>query len=150
MILTPENRIKEYTENGWWNSNTLYSLFLDACDAAGNQEALVDAPNRKLFANSDPRRLTFVDIKKEVDRYASILFDLGFRKDDKIILQLPNIVELAILYIALSKIGIIISPVPVQYGTFELEKIIADIDPKGYIGIDTLNGKEFAKKMKYL
>ena len=60
---------------------------------------------------------------------------------------MPNIVELAILYIALSKIGIIISPVPVQYGTFELEKIIDDIDPKGYIGINSLNGKEFAKNI---
>jgi non-ribosomal peptide synthetase component E (peptide arylation enzyme) len=104
MILTPKNRIKEYTENGWWNSNTLYSLFLDACDKAYNNEALVDAPNRKLFAGTDPRRLTFSEIKKEVDNYSAVLFDLGFRKDDKIILQLPNIVELAILYIALSNI----------------------------------------------
>ena len=132
MILTPETRIKEYTDNGWWNSETLYSLFTEACSQSGDKEALVDAPNRNLFTNSESRRLSFLDVKNEVDNYASILFELGFRKDDKIILQLPNIVELAILYIALSKLGIIISPVPIQYGTYELEKIIDDINPKGY------------------
>tara|TARA_B100000767_G_scaffold232435_1_gene224306 strand:- start:10145 stop:11824 length:1680 start_codon:yes stop_codon:yes gene_type:complete len=145
MILTPESRIKEYTDNGWWNSDTLYSLFIEACSESGNQEALVDAPNRELFTNSKPRRLSFLDVKKEVDNYASILFELGFRKDDKIILQLPNIVELAILYIAMSKLGIIISPVPVQYGKYELEKIIDDINPKGYIGIGIFNGKNFTQ-----
>ena len=106
MILTPKNRIKEYTDNGWWNSDTLYTLFLDACEEAGNKEALLDPPNRNEFTIGDPRRLTFNDVKKEVDRFSSKFFDLGFRKDDKVILQLPNIVELAILYIALSKIGV--------------------------------------------
>ncbi|MDA9615090.1 acyl--CoA ligase [Pseudomonadota bacterium] len=145
MILTPKSRIKEYTDNGWWNSDTLYSLFIEACSESGNKEALVDAPNRELLTNSKPRRLSFLDVQKEVDNYASILFELGFRKDDKIILQLPNIVELAILYIAMSKLGIIISPVPVQYGKYELEKIIDDINPKGYIGIGIFNGKNFTK-----
>jgi cyclohexanecarboxylate-CoA ligase len=145
MILTPETRINEYTNNGWWNSETLYSLFLEACSQSGDKEALVDAPNRNLFTNSESRRLSFLDVKNEVDNYSSILFELGFRKDDKIILQLPNIVELAILYIALSKLGIIISPIPIQYGTYELEKIIDDINPKGYIGIGSFNGKKFAE-----
>ena len=135
MILTPENRIKDYTEKGWWGSDTLYSLFITACNESGPNEALVDAPNRKEFTTGNPQRLTFDEVNIEVDRYASIFYDLGLRKDDKVILQLPNIVELAILYIALSKAGIIISPVPIQYGKYELRKIIEDIEPKGYIGI---------------
>ncbi|MBT5216671.1 MAG: AMP-binding protein, partial [Gammaproteobacteria bacterium] len=126
MILTPENRIKEYTAKGWWGTDTLYSLFLDACKESGESEALVDAPNRNEFTSGEPRRLTFNQIKTEVDRYASIFYDAGFRKDDKIVLQLPNIVELAILYIALSKMGIIVSPIPVQYGKYEITKIIDD------------------------
>ena len=148
MILTPENRIKEYTDNGWWNSDTLYTLFLDACEEAGNKEALLDPPNRKEFTIGDSRRLTFNDVKKEVDKFSSKFFDLGFRKDDILILQLPNIVELAILYIALSKIGVIISPAPIQYGKFEIEKIIKDITPKGFIGISEFNGKNLIDDLK--
>ena len=148
MILTPKNRINEYTDKGWWNSDTLYSLFLDACEEAGSDEALIDPPNRKEFTIGDSKRLTFNDVKNEVDKYSSKFFELGFRKDDKIILQLPNIVELAILYIALSKIGVIISPAPIQYGKFEIEKIIKDIDPKGFVGVSEFNGKNLIHILK--
>ena len=148
MILTPQNRIKDYTEKGWWGTDTLYSLFVDACNESGEREALVDAPNRNEFTSGEPRRLTFNQIKTEVDRYASIFYDAGLRKDDKIALQLPNIVELAILYIALSKIGIIVSPIPVQYGKYEITKIIDDIRPKGYIGIASFNSKNFTEGIK--
>ena len=148
MILTPENRIKDYTAKGWWGTDTLYSLFIAACEESGDSEALVDAPNRREFTLGDPRRLNFNQIKTEVDRYASIFYDAGFRKDDKVVLQLPNIVELAILYIALSKIGIIISPVPIQYGKYEITKIIDDIKPKGYIGIASFNSKNFAEGIR--
>ena len=65
MILTPENRIKEYTAKGWWGIDTLYSLFLDACKESGESEALVDAPNRNEFTSGEPRRLTFNQIKTE-------------------------------------------------------------------------------------
>ena len=87
MILTPQNRIKDYTEKGWWGTDTLYSLFVDACNESGESEALVDAPNRSEFTLGQPKRLTFNQIKIEVDRYASIFYEAGFRKDDKVILD---------------------------------------------------------------
>ena len=64
MILTPENRIKDYTEKGWWGSDTLYSLFITACNESGPNEALVDAPNRKEFTTGNPQRLTFDEINR--------------------------------------------------------------------------------------
>ena len=63
MILTPENRIKDYTAKGWWGTDTLYSLFIAACEESGDSEALVDAPNRREFTLGDPRRLNFNQIK---------------------------------------------------------------------------------------
>ena len=107
-----------------------YIHFLDACEEAGTKSFL-DPPNRNEFTIGDPRRLTFNDVKRKLIGFPQS-FDLGFRKDDKVILQLPNIAELAILYIALSKIGVIISPAPIQYGKFEIEKITKDISPKGF------------------
>ena len=148
MILTPKIELKNIPIMAGGIQDTLYTLFLDACEEAGNKEALLDPPNRNEFTIGDPRRLTFNDVKKEVDRFSSKFFDLGFRKDDKVILQLPNIVELAILYIALSKIGVIISPAPIQYGKFEIEKIIKDIGPKGFIGISEFNGKNLIDDLK--
>jgi len=51
-----------------------------------------------------PKRLSFDEIDKTVERYASIFYEQGLRKDDIAIIQLPNIVELPMVYLALSKL----------------------------------------------
>ena len=64
MILTPENRIKIFTENGWWGDDTLYSIFQKACNESPNNEALLDPPNRNQITGDDPKRLNFSEINQ--------------------------------------------------------------------------------------
>ena len=112
MILTNQNRIEDFTRQGWWGDDTLYSLFLDALDKCSAQEALVDPKNRQTITGDAPKRLTFQEVNETVERYASIFFEQGLRKDDIAIIQLPNVVELPMVYLALSKLGVISSPIP--------------------------------------
>ena len=148
MILTPENRIKIFTENGWWGDDTLYSIFQKACNESPNNEALLDPPNRNQITGDDPKRLNFSEINCIVEKYSSVFFKAGLRKDDIVIIQLPNIVELPILYLARTQIGIIISPIPMQYRNYEIKKIVNDIKPKGYVGISNFNDEPFSSKFK--
>ena len=148
MILTPENRIKIFTENGWWGDDTLYSIFQKACNESPNNEALLDPPNRHQITGDDPKRLNFSEINYIVEKYSSVFFKAGLRKDDIVIIQLPNIVELPILYLALTQLGIIISPIPMQYRNYEIKKIVNDIKPKGYVGISNFNDEPFSSKFK--
>mgnify|MGYP003330456915 CR=1 FL=1 len=46
---------------------------------------------------------------------AALLHARGLRKDDVIVSQLPNCVELHALYLACACTGIVLSPVPVQH-----------------------------------
>ena len=148
MILTPENRIKIFTENGWWGDDTLYSIFQKACNESPNNEALLDPPNRNQITGDDPKRLNFSEINYIVEKYSSVFFKAGLRKDDIVIIQLPNIVELPILYLALTQLGIIISPIPMQYRNYEIKKIVNDIKPKGYVGISNFNDEPFSSKFE--
>jgi acyl-CoA synthetase (AMP-forming)/AMP-acid ligase II len=52
--------------------------------------------------------------------------------------QLPNISELVITYLALARIGAIISPASMQYGAFELQHQRDVLKPKAMIVIDRL------------
>ena len=61
------------------------------------------------------------------------------------IVQLPNIAELVVCYMACSKIGAIISPIPVQYGRHELSHISSVISPKAMITIDSFRDLPLAK-----
>ena len=146
MILTKKNRIDDFTKRGWWGEDTLYSLFQDAVSSSGDQEALIDPLNRADITGDAPKRLSFNEVDKTVERYASIFFEQGLRKDDIALIQLPNVVELPIVYLALSKLGIICSPIPMQYGAYEINSIIAETKPKAFISIQTFNKSAHAEQ----
>ena len=146
MILTNESRIKDFKNRGWWGEDTLYSLFEEALLQCENQEALIDPENRPIITGDSAKRLTFKEIDEIVERYASIFYEQGLRKDDIVIIQLPNVVELPIIYLALSKLGIICSPIPMQYGAFEITNIISEICPRAFISLKTFNSSPHAEQ----
>ena len=146
MILANKKRIEDFIKKGWWGEDTLHSLFQEALVACGDQEALVDPENRSVITGDDPKRLSFNEINNLVERYAATFYEQGLRKDDIVIIQLPNVVELPVIYLALSKLGIICSPIPMQYGAYEITSIILETNPKAFISIATFSGTDHAKQ----
>lgn len=144
MRTTPPERIKDFTDRGWWGDVTLASLFEQAVASCPDRLALVDPINRSDLTDGTPQRLTFAEVNERAERIAATLYRHGIRQDDKIVIQLPNIAELAILYIALSRLGVIVSPVPVQYGVHELTRIQQELQPRAYISAAAFKDDEFA------
>jgi acyl-CoA synthetase (AMP-forming)/AMP-acid ligase II len=58
-----------------------------------------------------------------VDRLAASLLRTGIRAGDVVGVQLPNIAEFVATYLAVIRIGGIVSPLPVQYREYELEML---------------------------
>ncbi len=146
MRTTPTERINELTERGWWENRTLDDLFRDAVRAYPDQVALVDPFNRGDFTDGLAQRLTFGELATIADNLAADFHAAGLRADDVVVVQLPNIAELAVLYLALGKLGVILSPVPVQYGPFELGKARQLVEPAAYITVTNFKGQNFAKE----
>ena len=124
MILVPESRITEYTERGWWGTRTLWDLFAANVQAQPEAEAVVDAPNRSDFAHGTPRRLTWAQLHDEVDRFCVLLTEQGIARDEVLALQMPNCVEQFVVYLACARLGIVATPVPVQYREHEMAHIL--------------------------
>ena len=133
MILSSRERIAEYTGLGWWGTRRIQDWLQDAARTRPNSEALVDAPNRIEFIGGAPRRLTWRELDEEVLRYAGLLLDLGLSKGDIVCTQLPNCVELPALYLACLRLGLIVTPVPVQYREHELGHILALTEPRAIL-----------------
>jgi acyl-CoA synthetase (AMP-forming)/AMP-acid ligase II len=133
MIVAGEEKRQKYREEGWWGDQTLADLFFANCTKYPERMALIDAPNRGDFAFGDPRRLTYAEMRAEVERYAGALVAAGIGKDDVIVIQLPNISEFVSLYFAAATIGAIVSPVAVQYRTHELSAMFGIVEPKAFI-----------------
>ncbi len=145
MQTTPQDRINNYIKNGWWENKTLQELFAQAVDDADDRVALVDPLNRRSLVDGQPYRLAYKDLSKNVDKIANWLFGAGLRQGDIVLVQMPNTVEIVLLYIAAAKLGLIVSPVAMQYEQFELRYISQVVEPKAYIAFRNFRGEPYAQ-----
>ena len=84
-------------------------------------------PTREGLVFND-ERLTFVDLKDEIDRSAKALMALGVRRGDHVSLWLNNRAEWLFLMFALAKIGAVQVPVNTRFRTNDLEYVLRQSD----------------------
>jgi acyl-CoA synthetase (AMP-forming)/AMP-acid ligase II len=144
MRTTPDAKIREYRERGWWSDRRIPDLFDAAVQAAPEQVALVDPPNRPALLGDAARRLTFREVADLVDGFALRLQELGLGRDDVLITQLPNVVEYPALYLAAMRLGIVVSPVPMQFRRHELEQVTDLTGARAALTVRELKGGAYA------
>jgi acyl-CoA synthetase (AMP-forming)/AMP-acid ligase II len=125
MILVDPDHIDRYTAALWWGSDTLWDVFVRQVQRQPQAEAVVDACNRPDFAHGQPRRLSWLELSGEVDRMSGLLLDRSLQRDDIVLAQMPNTIEQFVLYLSCARLGLVLSPVPIQYREHELEHIVS-------------------------
>ncbi|MES2973227.1 MAG: class I adenylate-forming enzyme family protein [Pseudomonadota bacterium] len=125
MILVPQDKIDACTASGWWGTQTLDGVFRGNVALHGSRTAVADAFNRASFTDGAPRSLSYAQLDGEVMRLAGVLLAGGLGKDDVVALQMPNCVEQFVVYLACARLGIIVSPVPIQYREHELSHVLS-------------------------
>lgn len=144
MRTTREELIREYRNRGWWSDTRITDLFDAAARAVPSQLAVLDPPNRESLVGGAPLRLTFSDVADLADGYAIRLRELGLGRDDILVTQLPNIAEYPAIYLAALRLGIIVSPVPMQFRRHELEQIVNLTGARATLTVRALKGVDYA------
>ena len=152
MILTPRETIKEYTEKGYWRETTLLDDFKQNVRRFPERTAVVDPPNKESLMGLKPERITYKELSRAADAVAtSLVRKMGIKKDDFIVMQMPNCWELAMLYIAIARAGAIASPLPVQWRQKEFNYIANITEAKAFITVEDFHGfkhLEMGKEMQ--
>lgn len=81
---------------------------------------------------------TFGDLEQRSNRMAGVLRGRGFRKGDRLCVQLANRIELIDLYLACVKLGVLFVPVNVLYREREVAHIVGDAEPRAVITEENL------------
>jgi acyl-CoA synthetase len=119
----PPERIARYVAQGSWTTDTVQQLFADRVAEYGDQLAAVDAPNKADLVDLDGQRASWNSLAEQVEQLAAVLLANGIGEGDVLAVQLPNIVELIVVYMAAWRVRAIISPLPVQYRRHELVEL---------------------------
>ncbi|WP_068878361.1 MULTISPECIES: class I adenylate-forming enzyme family protein [unclassified Phenylobacterium] len=144
MRPSPPERVAEYRRRGWWRGQTVDDLFRVAVAARPDDEALADAPNREALVGSAPQRLTWTEADARVDALAHAFAALGVRRGDVVAMQLPNLVEGVLAFLACARMGAILSPVAVAYRAHELRQILPVVQPRLYLTLGAFHGCDHA------
>ena len=146
MYTTPQERIDELTRLGLWGTRTLHGLLSDCATDRPDALAVADQPNRAELTGEEPRRLTFRQLEDASETLAATLLARGIGAGNRVMVQLPNITELVVCYYALSKLGAVISPVPVQYGSHELQSLAEALGTENLISITRFREQPLAEQ----
>lgn len=119
-----EQEVTQYVQKEYWAS-TVFSDYWDQ-----NAEKF---PAREALIDSLGNRLTFIQVKEQINRIALGLIELGLEKDDRIAIQLPNCVEGFLTRLACEKAGIISIALMHVYRQAELIEILGRIEAKAIV-----------------
>jgi len=84
------------------------------------------------------RHINFGELKDQVDRFATALWDLGVRKGDRIVVYLVNCPQTVIAFMGALKIGAIVSPMNPAYVVPEVKHRLEDTGAETIVCMDIL------------
>jgi cyclohexanecarboxylate-CoA ligase/acyl-CoA synthetase len=113
-IRSDAERLARYRAAGYWRDDTLR----DWLDAHARER-----PGHDALRQGD-RRVTWAELRRLARAFQSALDGLGIRKGDVIAVQLPNIVEFVVAYLAIAGRGAVMQTLHMPYRAAELETLL--------------------------
>jgi fatty-acyl-CoA synthase len=89
------------------------------------------------------RTLTWSRFDRHTTALAVELLQLGFRKGDFLVTQLPLTVDHVLLEYACFKIGVILAPIDLRLAAGEVVRVLEILRPRGFIGLGVAAPFEF-------
>jgi non-ribosomal peptide synthetase component E (peptide arylation enzyme) len=116
-----QEMVDQYLRDGYWTRESTVDFWDRNASLYPHQEAIVDSR----------MRLTWLQAKQQINRLALGLLDLGFKRDEVLLIQLYNSVELNLIRLACEKAGILLAIVPYTFRHAELESVLKQVVAKG-------------------
>jgi 2,3-dihydroxybenzoate-AMP ligase len=95
VVPFPPEFAQRYREKGYWVDKSLAQEYRIAFDKYEKRIALIDRD----------RTVTYGELDRTSDNLALNLLEIGLQPLDRVVVQLPNVAEFVVLYLALQKIG---------------------------------------------
>ncbi|MDI1272595.1 MULTISPECIES: class I adenylate-forming enzyme family protein [unclassified Polaromonas] len=142
MILHSTEALKRYTESGHWGRRTLLDLLRETAAKAPERPAVVDPADRPDLTGTAAQSLSYRELSAAVEAIATGLLDMGLRKDEIVVVQLPNVWELVAMFLAVSRAGGVLSPMPIQWRDNEFQNVKKLTEARFFFGMRDFKGAD--------
>jgi 2,3-dihydroxybenzoate-AMP ligase len=122
FIPVPAADAQRYREAGYWRGRSLPSLRAEIAKRYADRPAIV----------AGETRLTYREFATRVDRLALHLVARGIRPLDRVVLQMPNSLELVELFHAVLEVGAIAVLALPAFRALEMSRLLSTVEPAAY------------------
>jgi hypothetical protein len=119
---------------------TIDEIFRRVAQRRPQAIALADTPNRKIFTDGAPRRLTFAEADHAISAIAGRLRRMELPTDSIVAIQLPNVVENVLAVLGVIRAGMIAAPLPLLWRRADAVAALSRIGAKALITIGQVGG----------
>ncbi len=137
--VTPQ-QTEEYTRLGFWDKWTMCDFIKRWAGNFPDKEALIDPVSR----------LTWAEYHRMMERIALHFQEMGLKKGDLVVAQIPNCVEAVVIQMALARIGACIVPIAVQWREHELSYVLSLTEAPAVIVFSNYKGFDYIGMMRGL
>lgn len=130
--------IAEYTQKGYWESRSLSEWWDFNAIRYPQKEAVVDSKTR----------LTWEEAKRWIDRIALSFLEQSIKRDELVVVQLLNSVELCLTRVACEKAGVVCLPVLRSLGEQDMEYILKHSGAKALVIPDEFRGYDYIRMVE--
>lgn len=117
-------------ETGFWAGKPIWELV---------EPWAADDPDFVVLID-DTNSITVGEIRESALRVAGALAESGVVAGDRILVQLPNVVEAAVVFYAIARLGAVMVPVQVVMRNYEVESLLRRTEAVAIICVDEFNG----------
>ncbi|MGZ8396561.1 MAG: (2,3-dihydroxybenzoyl)adenylate synthase [Rhodoplanes sp.] len=129
----PEEFARLYREKGHWEDITLWQML---------ERVIARAPDKIAIVCRD-RRTSYRDLGERIGRVAGGLAAAGLRPRDRVVMQLPNGLDLVVTFFALLRIGVIPVLALPAHRADEVAYFVKHADAVAYFGPDRLRDFDY-------
>ncbi len=133
----PEDRARRFKAEGWWNDDVIGDLL---------DRQAANRPNRPAVV-AGGATITWGELKDRADRLAGGLLAIGLGPGDVVAVQLPNIPEFFLAFLAINRIGGVCQTVHMPYRAAELKSLLGHSGARAMICVDAFRDYPTAEVM---
>jgi non-ribosomal peptide synthetase component E (peptide arylation enzyme) len=117
-------RVREFVERGWWRSDDVLGVWL--------ARHVRERPDAAALVQGE-LTISYRDFGAKVARLAEGLRQAGIGKGDVVAVQLPNIAEFAVTFLAICRLGAVMCTMHMPYRDREVQGLLAHARAKAVV-----------------
>ncbi|GLS20309.1 hypothetical protein GCM10007874_33260 [Labrys miyagiensis] len=129
---------------------TLDLLLRQNAQRYGDLLALIDAPDRPLWADGAPRRLSWSQVDTAVSAVAGRFFEMGLPSESVVCIQGLNVTDTLIALMGCIRAGLVAAIVPVDYVPGEIVALAERLNAKAILSARKMGQEQPLRPLRHL